>query len=65
MYVQALFDFPLPNNGERYDLSKDELVELLQKAYDNGWNYARQTYDTSYVKTSCYPDTDEWVTEWR
>ena len=34
--IQVLFEFPLPNNGDRYDLSKEELVELLQKAYENG-----------------------------
>jgi hypothetical protein len=34
--IQTLFDFPLPNNGDRYDLSKEELLELLQKAYENG-----------------------------
>ena len=34
--IQTLFDYPLPNNGDRYDLSKEELVELLQKAYENG-----------------------------
>lgn len=34
--IQKLFDYPLPNNGDRYDLSEEELVELLQRAYDNG-----------------------------
>ena len=34
--IQKLFDYPLPNNGDRYDLSQEELVELLQKAYENG-----------------------------
>ena len=34
--IQKLFDYPLPNNGDRYDLSEEELKELLQKAYDNG-----------------------------
>lgn len=43
--VQVLFDYPLPNNGDRYDLSKEELVELLQKAYDNG-RQCNQTYQT-------------------
>jgi hypothetical protein len=35
--VQVSFSYPLPNNGDRYDLSKEELIELLQKAYDNGF----------------------------
>ena len=76
MYIQSMFDFPLPNNGDRYDLSQEELVTLLQKAYDNGWNYARQAYDKSYVKTEVYPSkedwdrpltmsNDEWKSDWR
>lgn len=43
--VQTKYDFPLPNNGDRYDLSQNELVQLLDKAYDAGWDHARETYD--------------------
>ena len=43
--MQALFDYPLPNNGDRYDLSKEELVELLQKAYENGYKAAESCYN--------------------
>lgn len=46
--IQVLFEFPLPNNGDRYDLSKEELVELLQKAYENG----RQSNQTSQTVSS-------------
>ena len=42
-----LFDFPLPNNGERYDLSQNELVELLNNAYNCGFEHARDAYDSS------------------
>ena len=31
--VISRYSFPLPNNGERYDLSQDELVVLLDAAY--------------------------------
>lgn len=34
--MQAKFYYPLPNNGDRYDLSTEELIELLQKAYESG-----------------------------
>ena len=43
--IQVLYDFPLPNNGERYDLSQDELNDLLYKAYRNGFEHARDIYD--------------------
>ena len=31
------YDFPLPNNGERYDLSQQELCDLLNKTYYKGF----------------------------
>ena len=43
--VQVLYNIPLPNNGERYDLSKEELNDLLYKAYRNGFEHARDVYD--------------------
>lgn len=35
--TQITYDFPLPNNGERYDLSQQELCDLLDKAYHKGF----------------------------
>lgn len=43
--VISHYTFPLPNNGERYDLSQAELIELLDKAYNSGFEYARDIYD--------------------
>ena len=48
--MQKLFEFPLPNNGDRYDLSKEELVELLQKAYENG-RQSNPTFKTTSTHT--------------
>lgn len=50
--IQTLFDYPLPNNGERYDLSKEELVELLQKAYENG-RQSNQGWFTTWSNIIC------------
>lgn len=33
------YSLPLPNNGDRYDLSEKELVELLDAAYDRGYTH--------------------------
>lgn len=52
--IQKLFDYPLPNNGDRYDLSKEELVELLQKAYDNG-RQSNQEYSTYFWSNTICP----------
>ena len=35
--VQVTYEFPLPNNGERYDLSRQELCDLLSKTYYKGF----------------------------
>lgn len=53
--MQVLFDFPLPNNGDRYDLSEEELVELLQKAYENGRqsNQGFNTYSWGLICPKC------------
>lgn len=51
--IQALFNYPLPNNGDRYDLSREELVELLQKAYDNGKQSNPESFTYSWSNTFC------------
>ena len=43
--VQVLYDFPLPNNGERYDLSQKELHEILEHVYNCGFENARNRWD--------------------
>ena len=64
--VMSKYSFPLPNNGERYDLSQDELIKLLDAAYDSGWNYGYQTaqvkYDKNMTTTAHYETPEgEWV----
>ena len=54
--IQKLFDYPLPNNGDRYDLSQEELIELLRKAYEQGRQYSQawSTYCWSnHICPSC------------
>ena len=51
--MQVKFNYPLPNNGDRYDLSKEELVELLQKAYDNGKQSSQGWSTTVWSNTFC------------
>jgi len=45
--VQTKYDFPLPNDGDRYNLSQDELVKILDHAYECGFENARDAYDPS------------------
>ena len=66
--VFSKYTFPNPNNGDRYDLSQDELVELLDAAYDNGWNHARERYDPKMAFLTTYAaqleDSDD-KTKWK
>lgn len=52
-YVFAKYDFPLPNNGNNYSFTQEELVKLLDHVYDRGWQHAKEIYDTkSYTVTT-------------
>lgn len=50
------YDFPLPNNGERYDLSQKELVDLLDKAYHKGFEDGK---NVSSAVTTCSSSEDD------
>ena len=63
--IQVLYDFPLPNNGDRYDLSPEELDALLYKAYMNGYQWGREVATPTVVTTSAsYEDIDD-PTKWK
>ena len=46
--IMELYKMLLPNNGERYDLSTEELNDLLYQAYKNGYNYGYQNAKVMY-----------------
>ena len=69
--VITKYSFPNPNNGDRYDFSQEELVQLLDKVYQTGWDQAREIYDPSkqpvVTAASSYEDIDDntrWYKEW-
>lgn len=57
--VQTKYDFPLPNNGERYDLSQDELVKILDHVYECGFENARDAYDPSRQGILTWASTED------
>ena len=66
-YIFSKYTFPNPNNGDRYDLSQDELVKLLDNAYNNGWSHAKELYDESnrsFTTAASYEDIDD-NTRWK
>ena len=52
------YSFPLPNNGERYDLSQEELVKILDAVYDNGYEHARDIFDPKRQGTVEWASSD-------
>ena len=59
--VFTKYKFPLPNNGDRYDLSTKDLVEILDKVYDNGFEHARDLYDPSRQPTTTSTASVGWA----
>ena len=57
--VVTKYDFPCPNSHGRYDLSMDELVELLDQAYENGLKQGKLCADTSYTASATYENMDD------
>ena len=49
--IMTLYEFPNPNNGDRYDLSQEELDALLYRAYMNGYQWGKEAA-TPVVTTS-------------
>lgn len=39
--MQVRYEFPLPNDGLGYKFTEKELVELLDRIYENGREYER------------------------
>jgi len=66
-YVFSKYTFPNPNNGDRYDLSQDELVKLLDNAYNSGWAHAKELYDESNrsVTTAASYENKDDNTRWK
>ena len=60
--VQTRSDFPLPNDGDRYNLSQDELVKILDHAYECGFENARNAYDPSRRGVLTWASTEDWDT---
>ena len=63
--IQILYDFPLPNNGDRYDLSQEELDALLYKAYMNGFQWGKEVATPTVVTTSASIENKDDPTNWK
>lgn len=60
--IAMKYDYPLSDEDGIYRLSEAELVSLLDRAYDNGFNAAKSIYDPAATKTyaSIYENESEW-----
>ena len=57
--TQITYEFPLSNNGERYDLSQQELYDLLSKAYYKGFKDGQDSISAYTISSEDY-DPDWW-----
>ena len=68
--VISKYSFPLPNSGDKYDLSQNELIELLDNAYNCGFEHARDIYDPSrqgtitWASSEGIDDNTRWKEVW-
>ena len=61
----GLYTFPNPNNGDRYDLSQEELDALLYKAYMNGYRWGRESVVTCTITTNASVEDKDDNTKWK
>ena len=65
-YVFCKYSFPNPNDGNNYKFTPAELVKLLDKVYENGFEHARDIYDparrgtTSWASSEDIDDSNRW-----
>ena len=55
--ITTKYDFPLPNDENRYNLSKEEFTKILECVFDRGYEYARNIYDPERKSTTTYAST--------
>lgn len=60
--VFVRYDFPLPNNGDRYDLSLEELDKLLDSVYQKGFKDG--VASTIMPETTCVSTTNKLVVKY-
>lgn len=48
------YDFPLPNNGDRYDFSQEELHKLLDSVYERGYAHGVEATNATATVTASY-----------
>ena len=60
--MHVKYSMPLPNYGDEYRLTEDELVKLLDNAYANGFSDAKDLYDAKLRTTTCATSmgNEEW-----
>ena len=63
--VFTKYTFPNPNNGDRYDLSQDELVKLLDNAYDCGFQHGKEIATPYEVTVAASYENQDDNTRWK
>lgn len=52
--IFSRYNYPLPNNGDRYDFSQEELRKLLDSVYERGYTHGVESTIVPETITACY-----------
>jgi len=58
----AKYDIPLPNNGDKYSLTQDELIKLLNRVYELGYEDARNasSHTVAWASSDMGDEQNDW-----
>lgn len=63
--VFCKYTFPNPNDGENYKFTPKELVELLDKVYDSGFQHGKEVATLPVVTTAATYENQDDNTRWK
>ena len=63
--VFCKYSFPNPNDGDNYKFTPKELVELLDKVYDDGFKYGKEIATPCEVTVAASYENQDDNTRWK
>jgi hypothetical protein len=63
--VFCKYSFPNPNDGDNYKFTPKELVELLDKVYDSGFQHGKEVATPLVVTTAATYENQDDNTRWK
>ena len=63
--VFCKYSFPNPNDGDNYKFTPKELVELLDKVYDSGFQYGKEIATPPVITVAATYENQDDSTRWK